>query len=85
MVVFRDISEQKAAEQRLATLNKQLQEVSRSAGQAEVATMSNNLGNVLNSVNVSATQLATISSPADPEFAQGGRNARQNAEEPGRF
>ena len=58
VVVFRDITEQKAADQRLAALNKQLQEASRQAGQAEVATaVLHNLGNVLNSVNVSALLL----------------------------
>lgn len=59
VVVFRDISEQKDAERRLATLNKQLNDTSRRAGREEVATaVLHNLGNVLNSVNVSTTLLS---------------------------
>jgi PAS domain S-box-containing protein len=54
--VLQDITEQKNAEQELDTLNKQLMETSRQAGMAEVATgVLHNVGNVLNSVNVSAT------------------------------
>jgi len=54
--VLQDITEQKRAEQELDNLNKQLMETSRQAGMAEVATgVLHNVGNVLNSVNVSAT------------------------------
>ena len=50
-----DITEAKTAEARLAGLNQQLVDTSRHAGMAEVATgVLHNVGNVLNSVNVSA-------------------------------
>ena len=51
-----DITAQKEAEDKLAGLNKQLVTTSRLAGMAEVATgVLHNVGNVLNSVSVSAT------------------------------
>jgi PAS domain S-box-containing protein len=54
--VFRDITEQKRAAEELNILNRQLVESSRRAGMAEVATgVLHNVGNVLNSVNVSST------------------------------
>jgi PAS domain S-box-containing protein len=54
--VLQDITEQKKAEQQLESLTKQFMETSRQAGMAEVATgVLHNVGNVLNSVNVSAT------------------------------
>ena len=50
-----DITERKRNEAELETLHKQLLETSRRAGMAEVATgVLHNVGNVLNSVNVSA-------------------------------
>jgi PAS domain S-box-containing protein len=50
-----DITERKSNEQELERLHKQLVETSRHAGMAEVATgVLHNVGNVLNSVNVSA-------------------------------
>ncbi len=50
-----DITERKRHEEELDLLNKQLLETSRRAGMAEVATgVLHNVGNVLNSVNVSA-------------------------------
>ncbi len=53
--VMMDITEAKAAEAQLAEMNKQLHDASRQAGMAEVATgVLHNVGNVLNSVNVSA-------------------------------
>ncbi|MEO6036398.1 MAG: PAS domain S-box protein, partial [Verrucomicrobiota bacterium] len=53
-----DISEQKKADSELERLNKELVETSRMAGMAEVATgVLHNVGNVLNSVNVTATFL----------------------------
>lgn len=52
---FRDISERKQAEVKLENLHRQLQDASRQAGMAEVATnVLHNIGNVLNSVNVSS-------------------------------
>ena len=52
---FVDLTELKQAEAELAALNEQLLEASRQAGMAEIATgVLHNVGNVLNSVNVSA-------------------------------
>jgi PAS domain S-box-containing protein len=54
--VSKDITALKEAEATLANVHKQLLETSRKAGMAEVATnVLHNVGNVLNSVNVSAT------------------------------
>ncbi len=54
-----DITEHKQAELRLEESHRQLLELSRQAGMAEVATdVLHNVGNVLNSVNVSATLVA---------------------------
>ncbi|MGD0651208.1 MAG: CHASE sensor domain-containing protein [Verrucomicrobiia bacterium] len=51
---FRDITERKRAEAKLENLHRQLLDTSRQAGMAEVATnVLHNVGNVLNSVNVS--------------------------------
>ena len=56
-----DITERKHAEAKLAETHKQLLDTSRQAGMAEVATgVLHNVGNVLNSVNVSATLLSDI-------------------------
>ncbi len=53
---FRDITQRKAAEAEMERIHGQLLDVSRRAGMAEVATgVLHNVGNVLNSVNVSAT------------------------------
>ncbi len=53
-----DITPRKRAEQEVAKAHRELVEVSRLAGMAEVATgVLHNVGNVLNSVNVSATLL----------------------------
>ena len=54
--INRDITERKKWEAELESLHKQLLETSRHAGMAEVATsVLHNVGNVLNSVNVSAS------------------------------
>jgi PAS domain S-box-containing protein len=56
---MRDISERKRAEAEREDLHRQLLDASRRAGMAEVATgVLHNVGNVLNSVNVSATLVA---------------------------
>src|SRR5258708_25028597 len=55
----RDITERKRKAEEMELLNKKLLETSRAAGMAEVATgVLHNVGNVLNSVNVSATLVA---------------------------
>ena len=57
--IFRDITQRKQAEQELETIHRQLIDASRQAGMAEVATgVLHNVGNVLNSVNVSASLVA---------------------------
>jgi len=57
--VWSDITERKHAEAALERAHQELVEVSRHAGMAEVATsVLHNVGNVLNSVNISATLVA---------------------------
>jgi len=57
--LHREVSERKQAEEKLAAAQQQLIETSRQAGMAEIATgVLHNVGNVLNSVNVSATLVA---------------------------
>ncbi len=54
--IFLDFTEQKLAADELERLNRRLRDTSRQAGMAEVATgVLHNVGNVLNSVSVSAT------------------------------
>ena len=58
---FRDITERTRAEREMQDMHQQLLDTSRQAGMAEVATsVLHNVGNVLNSVNVSCTQIATL-------------------------
>lgn len=58
VVTFRDITARRRAEVELENINRQLLETSRQAGMAEVATgVLHNVGNVLNSVNVSTNLL----------------------------
>jgi PAS domain S-box-containing protein len=57
--IFQDVTRQKLDAQQLDKLNRQLMDTSRHAGMAEVATgVLHNVGNVLNSVSVSATVVA---------------------------
>jgi PAS domain S-box-containing protein len=57
--ISRDITERKNAEAELQRLNRQLIDVSRQAGMAEVATnVLHNVGNVLNSVNISQSVIS---------------------------
>jgi len=59
VVVVQDITERRRAEEELEAVHKQLLLASRHAGMAEVATnVLHNVGNVLNSVNVSASLVA---------------------------
>ena len=61
----REIAERVRAEQEMQQIHDQLMEASRQAGMAEVATgVLHNVGNVLNSVNVSAT---LVSEKLDPD------------------
>jgi PAS domain S-box-containing protein len=56
VLMFRDITERKRAESNLQKANAELVQASRQAGMAEIATnVLHNVGNVLNSVNTSAT------------------------------
>jgi PAS domain S-box-containing protein len=56
VLMFRDITERKRAESNLQKANAELVQASRQAGMAEVATnVLHNVGNVLNSVNTSAS------------------------------
>ncbi|WP_367872087.1 PAS domain S-box protein [Luteolibacter sp. Populi] len=56
---IQDITKRKEAETKLGTMHKELLEASRRAGMAEVATsVLHNVGNVLNSVNVSCSLVA---------------------------
>lgn len=58
---FIDLTERKRAEAKLAELNGQLIDASRRAGMAELATsVLHNVGNVLNSVNVSLTVVTNV-------------------------
>jgi signal transduction histidine kinase len=55
VAITRDITERRSAEAKLEQLHKQLADASRLAGMAEVANnVLHNIGNVLNSVNISA-------------------------------
>jgi PAS domain S-box-containing protein len=59
--INRDITALKLAEQKIDAIHKELLEVSRQTGMAEVATgVLHNVGNVLNSVNVAAAVTAEI-------------------------
>jgi PAS domain S-box-containing protein len=56
VVIFTDVTEIRRAEAELEEMHKQLLDTSRQAGMAEVATsVLHNVGNVLNSINVSST------------------------------
>ncbi|MBM3832584.1 MAG: PAS domain S-box protein [Verrucomicrobia bacterium] len=83
VVVFKDITSQKLAELELELLNKQLRETSRQAGMQEVATgVLHNVGNVLNSVNVSATLLSDrIRQIQTLKLAQVGALLQQHAQD----
>ncbi len=57
--IIRDVTERKAAEEALRVSQQRLLETSRRAGMAEVATgVLHNVGNILNSVNISASLIA---------------------------
>ena len=82
-----DITERKQAEEKLKQLHEKLVEASREAGKAEVATnVLHNVGNVLNSVNVSAT-LATdhVRQSSAPHLDRAAALLRENAEDLGAY
>lgn len=59
VAIARNITERKSAEAKLEQMHNQLADASRQAGMAEIATnVLHNVGNVLNSVNVSANLVA---------------------------
>ncbi|HYR57984.1 MAG TPA: ATP-binding protein, partial [Chthoniobacteraceae bacterium] len=82
-----DITERKANEAELEKLNKQLIDTSRRAGMAEVATgVLHNVGNVLNSVNVSALLISDrIGKSRVTHLAQVASTLRENAADLGAF
>ena len=83
----RDITERKRAETERETLTRQLLDISRQAGMAEVATsVLHNVGNVLNSVNVSATLvLDEVKNSKVSVIAQLGGLLREHATDLGAF
>jgi PAS domain S-box-containing protein len=59
LCIFREVTQRKQAAEELERLHRQLLDVSRQAGMAEVATsVLHNVGNVLNSVNVSSSLIS---------------------------
>ena len=82
-----DITERKRNEELLEKLNKQLMDSSRRAGMAEVATgVLHNVGNVLNSVNVSALLITDrLGKSRVSHLAQVAATLRENAENLGTF
>jgi PAS domain S-box-containing protein len=83
----RDLTDRKAAEEKLEAVHKQLLATSRQAGMAEVATgVLHNVGNVLNSVNVSATLIAEQLRRSEvAHLARVGELLRQHDTDLGRF
>jgi PAS domain S-box-containing protein len=66
---FRDITERRRADREMEQLNRQLLDSSRQAGMAEVATsVLHNVGNVLNSVNVSCSFLSDLIKKSKVEY-----------------
>jgi C4-dicarboxylate-specific signal transduction histidine kinase len=82
-----DITERKEAEKHLEEVHQQLMEVSRRAGMAEVATgVLHNVGNVLNSVNVSALLITDrLSKSRVSHLANVSGLLKQNADNLGAF
>ena len=82
-----DITEQKEAEDKLVKMHQELVEASRQAGMAEVASnVLHNVGNVLNSVNISASLAADhIRKSSVPHVARVGALLEQNAAHIGEY
>ena len=87
VINFRDITARKAAEAKLEDIHKRLLETSRQAGMAEVATsVLHNVGNVLNSVNVSATIVSDQMRDSKAQFvAKVAAMLRSNEDDLARF
>jgi len=87
LILALDVTERKNAEAELTKLNKQLIDASRQAGMAEVAnSVLHNVGNVLNSVNVSATVVADrLRDSALADFPAAIQMLRDNAGDLGNF
>lgn len=82
-----DITERKRAEQELAVIHRQLVDASRQAGMAEIATgVLHNVGNVLNSVNVSANLVAeTVRESRVPRLVRATHLMQENIDRIGEF
>lgn len=82
-----DITDRKLAERRLAETHRKLLDISRRAGMAEVATdVLHNVGNVLNSVSVSATLIAdNVRHSKAAQVAKLSALVREHAADLGRF
>jgi PAS domain S-box-containing protein len=82
-----DITEQKLAEQKLEAIHQRLIETSREAGKAEVASnVLHNVGNVLNSVNVSAALAASqLRESSAPHLGRVAELLRKNADNLGAY
>jgi PAS domain S-box-containing protein len=82
-----DVTERRQAEEKLAELHRQLLDASRAAGMAEVATaVLHNVGNVLNSVNVSATlAMDLVRQSSAPHLGRVAALLGDNAENLGAF
>ncbi|HAV63730.1 MAG TPA: hypothetical protein DCY13_15355 [Verrucomicrobiales bacterium] len=82
-----DITEQKLAAEQISRMQRELVEASRMAGMAEVATgVLHNVGNVLNSVNVSATLIVEeIRRSKTASFVKAVRLLREHGDDAGEF
>jgi len=85
--ITKNISELKEAERQIAQVHKQLLEASRLAGMAEVATnVLHNVGNVLNSVNISAALiLASLRASKMPGLTRALQMMDEHADDLGTF
>jgi PAS domain S-box-containing protein len=87
VAIARDITDRKQAEAKLAQMHKQLTDASRQAGMAEIANnVLHNVGNVLNSVNVSAGIIGSkLSDSKDQGLAKAVQLMNEHATDLGDF